>query len=443
MTQFRPDPGAFHPPAYKLDIPPTLLAYEALDLTPLEEKASEYMQHDLSLSAVYLTDVAGPQPANLTPVMAQWIDWIGAVRQPAVDAVRNAFHQDAVPNGAHGQFLDAELQRIEFELVRNKREVLRHHLERHGNAYAEVQRKTVEVNRLNQAYGQMRANLGGREPVVVRPWLYITALLTILVTESFVNYEAFLSVKFFTPFTALGATLLVAFAIAAAGHYHGTLLKQWRHYFGEHNHDITRGPAWRMFGLGSVALAAALSAVWYARGIHLGELMAIQDALGERGDLSQLTTVGGSLLLNVIVYLCGVFIAWWAHDEEPEYPKLKVQLEKEQNALNALSRRLEKEVDRDLRQAQAISDKAREQALAFNELQKRGANFHFSQELLTRLRAKDQQVLSTLRKYRNQLVQQMNPQSHVIYAAEEYPIGKYTALTPDEYQRTAIKMTYL
>lgn len=153
--------------------------------------------------------------------------------------------------------------------------------------------------------------------------LYVLAMLCIGATEWLINYDTFFGF-FQVPAIAAGTTIVLALLLAFSAHGHGTLLKQWSHRFGRHRTPIERRGDWRLFALATVSLLVVLAAAGGSR--YAAAMRALQsqpqfNILGAEAVIivDPLRDVLLSLLANVAAWLVGVFLAYVAHDADPDY----------------------------------------------------------------------------------------------------------------------------
>jgi hypothetical protein len=173
-------------------------------------------------------------------------------------------------------------------------------------------------------YHQMRTNHENRDAnmVAYNP-VYWLALLCIGVAEWLINYDVFFLFADVVAIAA-GATIVMGVLLAFAAHGHGSLLKQWSYRFGAHRESIDRHGDWRMLGLSTFSLLIVLGAAAGSRYAAVMHQLAGQPAvnlLGSDADVSvdPMRDVLLSLLWNVMAWAVGVFIAYMAHDKDPEF----------------------------------------------------------------------------------------------------------------------------
>lgn len=379
------------------DMPPEIAEYQALDLSAASEAVAwldvrAENEESEAHSIVPLTDDLDQSPAGLTPNMSAWYGrFVAARRHAAVAAVRSRMEADTV-RGVPSILLESELDRVRHETARSKHRTLNEFYVNNGPLKA-------EADQLAQDYERMRAEQGGRKPRMVSPILYAAGLAFVVMLELFLNFESFMAVPFIgSPFLATGITGLVALGIGWAAHLHGTLLRQWDHFFGPHDR-ILRLQGWRMLGIGSTLLTVALGAVLGARYFYI--LPRIEQAilLGTEPP-SLIGSLSFMIAGNVIVYLVGAAWAYVTHDEIPDYPSVKRRADAKRDAYDrAFRRQVAEEVNRLEQKAAAEEDKLRKRAGS----QEVSPNHVANRRLFQLVRNKDDEVGAILKDYRNRL----------------------------------------
>jgi hypothetical protein len=250
------------------------------------------------------------------------------VLEPA-RAVLAEWRQARAPfDGALEPFMGAinalrDLERDIAKLEQEKQQALgqAEHKLQQDQAYvrvAERHRSTrIRFDELRAAHGNLDANMGAFNP------LYWVALLAIGGAEWLINYNVFYMFMGI-PALAAGATIILGVLLAFAAHGHGSLLKQWSHRFGAERRSIERHGDWRLLALSTFSLAVVLLAAGGSRYAAVISTMAgqVTDNLAGADAIVQthpLRDVLLSLLANVAAWAVGVFIAYLAHDVDPDY----------------------------------------------------------------------------------------------------------------------------
>ena len=173
-------------------------------------------------------------------------------------------------------------------------------------------------------YHQMRTNHENRDAnmAAYHP-AYWAALLCIGVAEWLINYDVFFLFAGVVAIAA-GATMVMGVLLAFAAHGHGMLFKQWSYRFGEHRESIDRRGDWRMLALSTFSLLIVLGAAAGSRYAAVMHQLAGQPAINVLGPDAQIAVdpirdVLLSLLWNLMAWAVGVFIAYMAHDKDPDF----------------------------------------------------------------------------------------------------------------------------
>jgi hypothetical protein len=154
-------------------------------------------------------------------------------------------------------------------------------------------------------------------------WTYWIALFCIGVAEWLINYDTF---YLFTqvPAIAAGATIIMGFLLAFSAHGHGTVFKQWSHVFSPAKDPRERLREARHLLLSTFGLLVVLAAAGgsrYAAAIRTLTAHGGPNLLGAEAeiDVNPARDVLISLLANIAAWAVGVFVAWIAHDQDPDY----------------------------------------------------------------------------------------------------------------------------
>ena len=173
-------------------------------------------------------------------------------------------------------------------------------------------------------YHQTRTNHENRDAnmMAYHP-AYWAALLCIGVAEWLINYDVFFLFAGVVAIAA-GATVVMGVLLAFAAHGHGLLFKQWSYRFGDHREQIDRRGDWRMLALSTFSLLIVLGAATGSRYAAVMHQLAGQPAINLLGPDAQVAVdpmrdVLLSLLWNIMAWAVGVFIAYMAHDKDPEF----------------------------------------------------------------------------------------------------------------------------
>lgn len=400
-------------------------AYAALDLAPgstLDKALMDELQHEHAPNGrLTLTDDLGIDPSGLTPRMMNWFKTnIAALRLRALSEMIARFESDSIEAGSgRGRLLEAELDRLEQSRLQFRSRTI-------AAFWRDAAEKVRERDQRRMEYTDMRAEMG-RDPVRLRPIVYAAGLLVVLILEGLINFESFLKAPFISsPILALGATLLVAGSIAAAGHIHGELLRQSNHFFGPHSRERNWEGA-KLGALGgflfSIGMILAGGARYY---IILGE-QAAMTALGEAPP-SMAGSMTTMLMGNLIVYGLGVFWSYFHHDANPEFPKAEKAYLKAQEAFD---RAYQKEMKQELDRADEKHRQDVEKAHQFERSQRGAPRYALNRDAFASFSAADKAVEGALLRYRAALVQALRKDG-----AE--PVFQQSVVTEDDGARLRV-----
>ena len=230
--------------------------------------------------------------------------------------------------------LEAEV-RAEEEKRRKALEAIENELEadrRYGQAKEEFRNSEVlYTKKLNEHRG-VEANMKAKT------WTYRFSFILVLATECFINYHAFTSFWGGVPAAGLGTTMVIGALLAFVSHLHGEILKQWSFRFGRDRRPALRRSDWRLFGLADFGLLVALGFTGWSRYQVAAASVAavVQDsATGASGlTVSPVQDVAVSLVANLAAWLLGMFIAYWAHDHDPDFMEATLQFWRRRRAYN-------------------------------------------------------------------------------------------------------------
>ncbi len=244
-------------------------------------------------------------------------------------------------------------------------------------------------------YHQMRTNHENRDAnmVAYNP-VYWAALLCIGVAEWLINYDVFFLFAGVVAIAA-GATIVMGVLLAFAAHGHGLLFKQWSYRFGDHREAIDRRGDWRLLALSTFSLLIVLGAATGSRYAAVMHQLAGRPAinlLGADADIAvdPMRDVLLSLLWNVMAWAVGVFIAYMAHDKDPEF----MDATRQYSRAHRRYRRLRKPLLNKVRQVRArlAKEVERHQAVA----RTRAADVAAERELLDQVEAHEAALVNAL-----------------------------------------------
>ncbi|MDP3800611.1 hypothetical protein [Brevundimonas sp.] len=378
--------------------------YRALDLTQgssLCVSLMDSVEHEQAEGGrIDLTDELGSHPCGFTPQMMSWYQSeIAPARSAALAEVRSGFEGAALNRTAAGRG-----KLIPAERTRNDQAKLIGYNLVHTDFRRDHQQKIDERETRRAEFEEARAMRGNRDPVLTRFWYYL-GLVAVVVLEAGVNVESLMQLPWITSgLFATTAAILVGLSVGGASHLHGTVLKQWHYWF--NSHESTRvWKASRKIAIGTVLLGAGLALIAWARFYYIQPQIEIAIIRGTTPP-NLITSIMFMTVTNVIVYGVGAMLAYFCHDEDPDYPPKKVELDKAEKALDGLRRSINlklKEIDdrwhAELRKLEV-----------FETSQSSSPAWEANRQALARLTAVDDRVEAALNRYKNALVSRLRSQ---------------------------------
>ncbi len=398
---------------------------------------------DAHLDKVSITDVVGAPGVALTPAMESWFnDHVAGPRRRALEQVKRLFAADKPHNGAAGCLIEAEREAVEDRYVEQCRMARKQVRIKRRADLERIDALAEEIDQHQIEYATEKARLG-REPVIPNRWVYLGLMILVGIAEAFINYDGFRALAWATPFIATGTTFAIGMVIALAAHMHGTLLKRFRSYFDDDVDEKQKWVAARMFAIGTLGLALALSAVSYSRDVYFAQTALGDIAFGgDSGGPSKAWIIGGSLLGNMIVYIIGVVLAFLMHDEVARYPELRLRLDKDIAERRSLVAAVDQEIAQSLKAAQATRKRALEQLDHRDAAQKSAPHYTENRRLFEKVVSQDSQVLGALQAYRSKLVQARKADG-AIYKQRDLDESENTVLLDGPgYQHQPIRLKY-
>lgn len=423
--------------------------YTGIDLSPEGIAGSALMSGadaEARSEEISLSDLTGPNPANMTPAMLDWYQlYVAPLRNLALSGLNRYFAELSAADKASGFVFAMREGTLEDQLLRDKLRIYKDLGERQ---YGDSERLRLLQTRLldtRHAYETRKAEIGSDAKLLNRP-LYLGVLTFVIFgSEALLNFESFEALPWASPAIAWGATILIGLAIGFAAHLHGTVYRQWAYNFGPAEDDSKRGAALRILGIGSAALMFALGFVYYARSAYLIAYTSSLSNFGQDGGgTGELWIVAGSLLGNIIVYLTGVLWAYMLHDSDPDYVELRISLIKLESQVRELEARLENSRTRALEQLAARHRRSLDAARHAYASVCTQPRFRHAQDLFARVQKQDDAVLALLLAYRNKLLQGLTQAKKTRFIAwNDGPHLRNEHITPSEYQRRPIRLKYL
>ncbi len=254
---------------------------------------------------------AGERLAIIQPARQIVADW---------RATRSAFDvalEPSMPDLEAANALEAETAALETRAREELDTITRradsdHAWRETSDRYAEA-RIRFDASRL--AHGNRDANMRAHHP------LYWLALVGVGAAEWLINYDT-LDMFFGIPAMAIGATAIIALAMAFASHAHGIVWKQWSHRFGRHRDAGQQAVSQRLLGIGTLSLLFVLLFAGFARFsvvMHQVSAQPAQNILGAQASVTidPSRDVLISMLANLLAWLVGCFLSFSCHDEDP------------------------------------------------------------------------------------------------------------------------------
>lgn len=344
--------------------------------------ADEARSGEVSLDARGLT--AGERLAVIQPARRLVAEWYAA--RSAFDVAVEPF----MPDLEAASRLEEEIRALsarsaeELEAI-DHRAGDDHEWQQTRDRYGEA-RSRFEQSRL--AHANRDANMRSHH------WSYWVALVAVGAAEWLINYDT-LVMFFGIPAMAIGATAILAFAMAFASHAHGLIWKQWSSRFGRHHSAIERASSYRLLGLGTLALLFVTLFAGFARFsvvMHQEAGQPAQNILGAQAAISvdPSRDVLISMLANLLAWLVGTFVSFFCHDEDPVHAASTRQF-------NHWQRRFLR-VDRPFREEREVAAARAERELAErrSSAEARRARVRPQSEMLAQVQAHETAVLRAL-----------------------------------------------
>ncbi len=205
-----------------------------------------------------------------------------------------------------------------------------------------------EAARAEEEYKGLYERHGNRHAKIVKLGIYLPLLALIGMVEWLINWEA-ANALFAQPYLAAGIVIVVALAVAAASHEHGTLAKQWSHRCGFAATPGVRSRNYTALAFTTLLFIAAMTLVGYMRyKLAYNDLIGASafggnNPFGARGSMGEVyTAVSMTLMGNLIVWLLGAMVAYWFHDSDPNFADARVRHLKASKRFEAWKLRMSK-----------------------------------------------------------------------------------------------------
>ncbi|MEM1105642.1 MAG: hypothetical protein AAGH87_04560 [Pseudomonadota bacterium] len=427
---------------------PNVDAYCALDLSDAGELKKALLDENAVAAEarsqeIRLTDITGQEPAYLSGHARTWYGLhIDGPRRAALDEIDNAMKRIGEESG--GTVPAPLIERVEDTIhekaTEEKRGHRANHQEQQAGKYERLDRMRREFNESKARYDRKKMELR-REPKVIG-WFYWLALVFIGVFEAFINFEAFAGLSFMTPAVALGSTVVIAVLLALSSHLHGQFMAEAQHRFGPQRKPGDLWAAWRMFGLATVGLIVVLAAVWYARANFLQDAIIEASVIGGTPP-SWLATVGGSLLMNLGVWIAGVILSYICHDSDPQFPESKKASEKYGRKYDKLRAKLDREVNRELQRIDATAENERDAARNIDRSMHGNARFQAARSQFERMTNQDAVVVGLLNAYKTALASSAADANLRFTRKDDLRKNVVIDVSPAEYSAERIRLKFL
>jgi hypothetical protein len=419
-------------------------AYRAIDLSPSGEIVGNLLAGlpvESSAEHIRLTDHVGALPAGITPHMASWYrSFIAGPRGQALDAIATTLGTNNDQKGTRGVFLERSISEEEDRRLELKRQAQKSSREKRQADYDRYTEAKHEYTKAKNDYDELRAR--HRREAKLTPWWYIPVLLLIGLAEVLINFESFSAIKAFTPAIALGVTLVVGFGIASASHLHGTVIRQLESRFGAHRKEGDRASAAWMLSMGFLILSVVLGLVWYARNSLLAEQLLENSVIGGEAP-SALFMIGGSMLGNVLVWLIGIAVAFFTHDDDHNFPLALKHKASSEKKMYALHDKINQPLKRDFERIDAQCEKEVAQARNKHASLASDKDFTDGRTQFAKVVEQDSRVVAALELYRTQLTNALKGTRAKLEIKSELDSVEDEELDPIQYAAHPLTLKYL
>lgn len=176
-------------------------------------------------------------------------------------------------------------------------------------------------------------------------WWYYVILLAITSVEWLINFDS-LNAWLGVPALAAGGTIALAIGVAFASHCHGTYLKQWTSRFAPHSEG--KGRCIGILIAATAALLLVLAVAGWARYSLAAHSISAQGPVIASGEVpsqpNPTTDVVISLGFNLIIWLIGLALAFFSHDENHELMEAHLEQWRRTRKFNRLHKPWEKRI---------------------------------------------------------------------------------------------------
>jgi len=425
---------------------PNVDAYCEIDLDNDSEAvkvllAKETVGREGNAKEVMLTDIIGAAPASITPHMRNWYNsQIERLRKPALDEINDALSSISADTGVGAALLERRLDQVSDNQILEKRKARIQSAQQNVGDYSILNERKRSFQEASRMYDRRRMERR-REPKIMG-WFYWCLIGFVGIFELFINFDAFTSLKFMTPLTATGSTVVIAMLLALASHLHGGFFKEFQFRFGDQSRPGDKGAAWRSFSLGTLAFMVVLAAVWYARANYFKDTVLEAAVIGGTPP-TWLATVGGSLLQNVGVWVTGTIISFLCHDSDPEFPELRKSRDLHSKRYRKLESNLNGDIEKELRRIDAQSKDQRTDAKHLDMAMCHEEKYLEARRQFDRLSSHDARVIGLLQQYQSEFVNRATDnETNLQIVDEAEPSGKCD-ISPADYGAAQIKLKHL
>ena len=420
--------------------------YNDLDLSLNGEVANELMASLDKEAArnVELIDHGYNEPAGITPQMRNWFaSSIAPLRKLALTEIDNEL--SLINNNALGDpiLLERALWEADRELIREKRRVTADTKDKLGNVYEALKKDEEEEDKATRLFESTRNSYAGREPQIFNPYLYFFILVLLGVTDMALNWQHIYDANISdgSPILAAGIAFVIAVCIGIAGHCLGVVLKQHKQRFGVHNDDADIKNGKIHYGIVITTITMGMSIVAWIRWSYFNILTKDVVLLGTEAP-SLFATVAGSMTSNFGVFMVGTLFAYITHDEDQLYVNTKKKLDKLGQAISShkdkITRKLTPGFDKASEKAKLETQRARNCHKSFAN----DPNYQEARRLMDNLLSQDARVLSILQNYKSELTRSCVGKSVVFSRISEIDEDKKERLSPEQYDKVNLEMTY-
>jgi hypothetical protein len=197
-----------------------------------------------------------------------------------------------------------------------------------------------------------------------------------------------------------------------------------------------------MVTIGTMLVSLALGFVYYARSTLLFDQLA-QNAIIGGEQPSGIWFIGGSMLGNVIVWLLGIALAFFTHDEDHNFPSALKQKNKSRKKMDDISESLQKPLNRAFERIDAQCTKQIEQARNMHNAMAVEKSFREGRELFDQIKDQDSRVVAAFEQYRLKLTNPRNGMPPEFECQEEMKFDVRRKLDAREYAAQTLSLKYL